>query len=113
MSLSDADQWKVAIAMSILPELPPELNLTHCAAHPVPALRALAGASWAKDPSTLPFDVIKRLTRDSEFKVRLAMAAAIRRNLSNPVPNTERNAIAQILSLDPRRSVREQMLRRE
>jgi len=100
----EARQWDVFKGLAALPFEASRLDLRQCAVSTVPALRALAAFRWTKDPAVLPHDQAAKLARDSDHRVRGALAYAVRSADAALTPATQ--AVMEILSTDVRRSIR-------
>jgi hypothetical protein len=97
-------QWDVFKSLAQLPFEASRLDLRQCAVSTVPALRALAGYRWAKDPAVLPHDQAAKLACDPDHHVRRGLAYALRSADAALTPETQ--AVMETLSMDVRRSIR-------
>lgn len=103
-TIDNIGQWHTIGALAALPDSPQQLDPRLCAAHPAPALRALAGVRWVKNnPDALP-PYIEALAHDPDHRVRRDLATAIRSS-QNPTSTTS-SSLAKILNTDVRRSIR-------
>ena len=98
-------QWQIFHAIARLPSANSQLNLSHCAVHPTPALRAVAAVRWAQDPTVLPAETVVALARDSDHRVRRILARAVWDHRESASADQTSEVVA-VLATDVRRSIR-------
>jgi hypothetical protein len=91
----------IAVALASLPPVRVTLPLDLLAGHPSPWMRALAAVVWAQRPAE-PAEIGVTLAKDGSPHVRGSLARSLRGNPRHARPR-------EILSADPRRSVRQQV----
>jgi hypothetical protein len=101
---SESAQWHVVQGLVLLPPEGSRLDLGQCAVHPVPALRTLAAIRWAKNPTVFSRKRAVELARDSDHRVRRALARALAE--ADTAITSETEEIVEVLHTDVRRSVR-------
>ncbi|MEU0521242.1 hypothetical protein [Streptosporangium sp. NPDC006007] len=99
-------QWRIGYAFTLLSATGSNLDLEHCAIHPVPALRAVAAVRWARDPGCLPSERVEALAKDDNYLVRRNFALAVRDNYET-LPADLRDRVIELQSLDSHRSIRQ------
>ena len=109
-SSDEHGQWRIGSALALLPTLPPELNLDHCAGHPNPALRAVAALRWARHPAGLPPATAVQLARDDDNRVRQVLARVLRDDRNFATIDETTSTVMKILASDARRSIRGYMI---
>ncbi|MFC7482921.1 hypothetical protein ACFQX7_27075 [Luedemannella flava] len=105
-TVGDAAQWRIGRALFKLPMRRAGLDLNHYAVHPLPAMRAIAAARWARDPGALDVGVALRLAGDEDHRVRKNLALAMNGHLAVVDTNPAITAVVEVLRTDARRSIR-------
>ena len=99
---SDETANSIAVALACLPPVRVTLPLNLLAGHPSPWMRALAAVVWAQRPDE-PEEIGAILAEDPSPHVRGSLARSLRGDPRHGRPRA-------ILSADPRRSVRQQVI---